>query len=273
MVMPSPERPSLAPREDAAGVLATPGLSLKWAEAPWDTAVLGYPVLQISELKLHGPSAAEDLSRFEMARDRLGAGLVSCRLPHECLRESFLLETRGFRFIEMAYMPELANLRDRILHGETGLGIRPAEEGDLPALLHIAGTAFQSERFHMDPRLDAGLGDERYRRWVQSSFSHPRQRLYAVSDQGELVAFFIIEMLPDGTCYWHLNAVAPDKQGRGYGRRAWLAMLGQARAAGAQRVRTCIVARNHRVLNLYARLDFRFPPPLMTFHWVRAAQS
>ncbi|MHB8810247.1 MAG: GNAT family N-acetyltransferase [Desulfobulbaceae bacterium] len=271
--MPGPEHSSRALREDAAGVVATPGLSLEWAEAPWDTAVFGYPVLQISQIKVLGPSAAGDLSRFEAVRDSLGAGLVSCRLPHECLRESFLLETRGFRFIEMVYMPELDNLRDRGLHRETGLGIRPAEEGDLPALLHIAGTAFRSERFHMDPRLDAGLGDERYRRWVQSSFSHPHQRLYAVSDQGQLVAFFITEMLPDGTCYWHLNAVASDKQGRGYGRRAWLAMLAQAGAAGAQRVRTCIVARNHRVLNLYARLDFRFPPPLMTFHWVRTAQS
>jgi len=46
-------------------------------------------------------------------------------------------------------------------------------------------------------------------------------------------------------------------------------MLHQAREAGAQRVRTCIVARNHRVLNLYAGLGFRFPPPQMTFHWVK----
>jgi RimJ/RimL family protein N-acetyltransferase len=84
-----------------------------------------------------------------------------------------------------------------------------------------------------------------------------------------LVAFFVTELLPDGTCYWHLNAVAPGVQGKGYGLRAWLTMLRHARDSGARRVRTSIAARNHRALNLYARLGFRFSPPLMTFHWVR----
>ena len=65
-----------------------------------------------------------------------------------------------------------------------------------------------------------------------------------------------------------INAVAPGAQGQGYGWRAWQAMLAQAHLEGAERVRTAIVARNHRVLNLYARLGFRFPAPLMTFHWV-----
>ena len=99
---------------------------------------------------------------------------------------------------------------------------------------------------------------------------HPSQRLHVIRDGSLLAAFFVTERLADGTCYWHLNAVTPDAQGKGYGRRAWLAMLHQAQGDGAQRVRTSIVARNHRVLNLYARLGFRFPPPLMTFHWVRS---
>jgi RimJ/RimL family protein N-acetyltransferase len=46
-------------------------------------------------------------------------------------------------------------------------------------------------------------------------------------------------------------------------------MLVQAKRAGAKRVRTSVVARNNRVLNLYARLGFRFSQPKMTFHWVR----
>jgi GNAT superfamily N-acetyltransferase len=106
-------------------------------------------------------------------------------------------------------------------------------------------------------------------RLAKSSIGHPCQRLYVVREGHRLVSFFLTEMLPDGSCYWHLNAVAPDAQGQGYGRRAWLAMLDFAKVSGAKKVRTCIVARNHKVLNLYARLGFYFPPPLMTFHWVR----
>jgi hypothetical protein len=44
-------------------------------------------------------------------------------------------------------------------------------------------------------------------------------------------------------------------------------MLEVARSAGAARVQTCITARNTPVLNLYSHLGFRFPEPLMTFHW------
>ena len=265
--------PNRANRKDGEGVVDSTDLHLKWVEAPWDTAVFGFPVLQISRMEVRGPAASGAMSIFEEARDRLGAGLVSCRMPHDRLKESMLLEDHGFRFIEMLYMPEFDNLADIELPKErAGIDVGLVGEGDLRALVEIAGSAFRNERFHVDPRLDSTLGDERYRRWVQTSLDHPHQRLYALRDGAQAVAFFLTEMLADGTCYWHLNAVSPQVQGQGYGRRAWQAMLHQAKEEGAQRVRTCIVARNFRVLNLYARLGFRFPPPLMTFHWVRDRQ-
>lgn len=266
--------PSHAKLKDAEGVVDTPDLYLEWTEAPWDTAIFGFPVLQINRMEVRGPSATSAMSAYEEARDRLGAGLVSCRMPHERLRESMLLEDHGFRFIEMAYMPELDDLAGiAALPEKTDINVGLAGESDLHALMEIAGSAFRNERFHVDPRLDPALGDERYRRWVQNSLDHPQQRLYVIRDGAQSIAFFLTEMLADGTCYWHLNAVSPQVQGQGYGRRAWQAMLHEAKVAGAQRVRTCIVARNFRVLNLYARLGFRFPPPLMTFHWVRGMQS
>lgn len=259
-------------RKGDSAVVDTPRVLIEWVEIPGDSDVFGFPVLQIGRLEVRGTSAGTDMARFEAARDRIGAGLVSCRLSHDCLQESMLLEGHGFRFIEMVYQPELEDLRGRDLGDASALDVALADGALLPELEAIAGNAFRNERFHVDPRLDSAMGDERYRRWVRNSLSHPTQRLYAVRDGQRVVAFFVTEMYADGSCYWHLNAVATDAQGQGYGRRAWLAMLNQAREAGAARVRTCIVARNHRVLNLYARLGFRFPPPLMTFHWVREAR-
>jgi len=150
-----------------------------------------------------------------------------------------------------------------------GLSIRAATQEDLPAVIEMAGQAFVNERFHVDPRLPSALGDLRYQNWVRSSVGHAVQQLHVVHDSGVLVAFFVIEILSDGCCYWHLNAIAPGLQGRGYGRRAWLAMIAQAWANGAGRIKTTIVVRNNRVLNLYSGLGFRFSRPAMTFHWVR----
>ena len=254
---------------DAAGHLDTPSLGLEWSEAPWDSALFGFPVLQIGRMEVLGPAADRDFAAFEACRDRIYSGLVSCRLSHERLRESMLLEAHGFRFIEMVYHPEMDGLQARDLGPRTGPTVARADAQDLPAVEEIAGHAFHNERFHVDPRLDPRIGDRRYQNWARSSIAHASQELYCVRDQDQVVAFFVTEMLADGTCYWHLNAVAPEAQGKGVGWIAWRAMLHQARDAGAERVRTCIAARNHRVLNLYGRLGFRFSPPEMTFHWVR----
>lgn len=247
----------------------TPSLSMAWSETPWDTVATGYPVWQITHLDVREGGADVAMNDFEDARDRSGVGLVSCRLPHARLTESMLLEQHGFRFIEMLYQPELALVSGESGAGGAPLSVRHALERDLPAVADIAGRAFANERFHMDPRLGPEMGNQRYRNWVRSSFAHPTQRLYVLSDGAKLVAFFVTEMQAGGICYWHLNAVAPEAQGLGYGRRAWQTMIRQAADAGAKRIRTSIVARNERVLNLYARLGFRFPAPLMTFHWVR----
>lgn len=254
---------------DASGVLVRPNLSLEWSEAPWDSVLFGFPVLQIGRIEVRGPGADKEFAEFEAFRDRLKSGLVSCRLSHDRLRESMLLEEHGFRFIEMVYHPEIVDLQSKDLGAPPRLTVSRAESSDLPAVQEIAETVFRNERFHVDPRLDPDIGDRRYRNWATSSFNHPSQQLHCIRDEQRVMAFFVTEMLSDRTCYWHLNAVAPDAQGQGNGRMAWRAMMHQARDAGAKRIRTCIAARNHRVLNLYCGLGFRFSPPEMTFHWVR----
>lgn len=251
--------------------ISTPVLLMAWSLAPWDEAVCGFPVVQITNMQVLGPNASADMLQFEQARDAIGAGLVGCRLQHDRLAESMLLEDHGFRFIEMIYAPELA-LTNFDTDNKFGLlSVRRASADDLPTLLEIARTAFNNERFKMDPRLDPGISDQRFQNWVASSLHHAAQELYVISDGVRIVAFFVTELLSDGTCYWHLNAVAPDAQGQGYGRRVWLSMLNLAAKSGTKRVRTSIAARNHRVLNLYARLGFTFLPPSMTFHWVRTS--
>ncbi|MBK8535842.1 MAG: hypothetical protein IPL59_12375 [Candidatus Competibacteraceae bacterium] len=46
-------------------------------------------------------------------------------------------------------------------------------------------------------------------------------------------------------------------------------MLRYHQERGQDVVMTTISARNVSVLNLYTKLNFRFLPPEMTFHWVR----
>jgi GNAT superfamily N-acetyltransferase len=182
--------------------------------------------------------------------------------------ESMLLESAGFRFVEMVCQPVLEAVGTLALPPHIPLDVALCTPDDVAAVEAIAGTAFGHERFHADPRLPPGIGDARYRNWARNSATHPRQRIHVLREAGRPVAFFVTEALEDGTTYWHLNAVAPGAQGRGIGRRAWLTMIARAAHEGATRVRSSIVMRNLRVLNLYASLGFRFEAPSMTFHWV-----
>lgn len=248
--------------------LDKPSLKLLAGAVPWDSAVFGFPVAQIHTLDLIEPiGATSEYDAFRRWLDAEGIRIVSCRLPHDRLRESMFLESHGFRFVEMVLHPKIDNIQALDLP-EENLTVASASKADVPELAEIAERAFSHERYHVDPRLNRKLADVRYGRWVKNSLDHLTQRLLKITDGGRLLAFFLVE-LQDRSAYWHLTAVAPEWQGRGYGLRIWQAMIRHHRAEACQQVATTISARNVAVLNLYAKLNFRFTPPEMTFHWVR----
>jgi GNAT superfamily N-acetyltransferase len=237
---------------------------------PWDAQAFGFPVAMISRIEVgkNIKAAEQGYADFQAWLAAHGARIASCRLPHDRIADSMFLESRDFRFIEMVLHPQLDCSQQRSIPGGA-LAILPATAPDLPALEAIAEAAFHTERYHVDPRLDAALANRRYGRWVRGSLDHPAQRLLKVEADGQIVAAFIVEAGQGGQVYWHLTAIAPAFQGKGFGRRVWLSMLERHRNEGAALVTTTISARNVRVLNLYSKLAARFLPPQMTFHWVK----
>lgn len=249
--------------------LSRPGLELHARLAPWDSEPFGFPVGEITHIEvLAQESAALEINTFWEWASRKDLGIISCRLPEHCLSQTMFLEAQGFRFIEMVLRPRFENpgawpAPERLLM------VQPASEADVPVMQAIVANAFSHERYHVDPRLNHQLADRRYCRWVENSFRHPSQRLIKILDGADIVGVFIIEERADGETYWHLTAIAPQFQGQGYGRLVWLTMLDYHLPRGGKRVTTTISARNIRVLNLYSRLNARFLPPKMTFHWVK----
>lgn len=253
--------------------MSSASLRLSAELVPWDTAAFNVPVAQISAIELPGTDGASQAWGTFMAwLDARGVNFVSCRLGHSALAESMFLEQHGFRFVEMVLHPYVM-LEGYEAIQDLPLKVEHAVADDLPLLRRIAEVAFSHERYHMDPRIDKRLADLRYGRWVEQTLHHPLQRLFKLSEGGETVALFITEdrLTEDRRTeiYWHLTAIAPCHQGRGYGRRAWLTMLSRHQAQGAVKVSTTIAARNCSVLNLYSQLRFRFAEPEMSFHWVR----
>jgi GNAT superfamily N-acetyltransferase len=249
--------------------IGSASLDLEASVVPWDCAAFGFRVAQIYQISVHsGPDAAAEYLSFQRWCEGGQIDLTACRLRHDKLQESMFLERHGFRFIEMVLHPSLAGLQARSIK-EDSLSVSRAAVEDLPRLQGIAERAFGHERYHVDPRVDRSRADLRYANWVRGSLDDERQNLFKVMDGHDVVGLFITENKNSSDVYWHLTAVSPDFQGRGYGRRAWNAMLRLHQSEGCDRVTTTISARNVAVLRLYGQMGFDFLPPEMTFHWFR----
>jgi RimJ/RimL family protein N-acetyltransferase len=182
------------------------------------------------------------------------------------------LEGHGFRFVETVYGPRLDKL-EGIGRPRHELQISKAGPGDLPSIQEIASAAFTTGRFLLDWRLPPELSSRRYASWVQTSFYAPRQTVLKAEADGDLVGFFIAELRPDRSVYWHLTAIAPKWQGQGMGLSLWKTMLHGHRAEGAAAVETTISGHNVAAMNLYARLGFSFGSAQTTFHLLRGPVS
>jgi len=246
------------------------GTAFRCSLNPWDSEIFGFPVALVER---RSAVAAVQSDHFPaplsnwLAKHRVR--VASCRLPCTLLRESMRLEEAGFRFIEVVLHPCMDRLQQRRLNAG-GLQVREARGTVLAGIADMAAGAFGNERYHTDPRLDTALANARYAQWVLNSAKAAHTRVLGIFDDAELVAFFVCKDSAAGRVEWLLTAVAPTRQGQGVGLRAWQTMLAWHQSQGRETIVTTIASRNVRVLNLYAKLGFRFLPPEMTFHWVAA---
>lgn len=234
---------------------------------PWDSKIQGYPVAEIDHLEVIDARGAED--QFEIFVnwcDSQEIQFCNCRIRHDQLSESFFLQQQGFRFIELNYRPVLQDL-DQLNLAANAIVIEPAKTEDQEFLAQMAGRIFKHGRFHQDPALGPEVGNQRYKIWLINSFSHPGQFIYKCLESDEIVGFFVVEYPGENSCYWSLIGLAPGLGGRGMGARVWRAMMRFHQDEGMKSIVTSISSHNSAVLNLYAKLGFRFPLPKVTFHW------
>lgn len=253
--------------EYATRSIRTAALQLDYFLVPWDTEILGVPVAQISELRVtDAAAAAGDYEEFVRWCTREKIALCSCRVPAERVADCLFLEERGFRWIELNYLPRLEELQARSWTTDT-LRVVPATANDREPLAEMAAQVFRHGRFHQDPRIDPALGDRRYRAWMLNAFERPTQCVLKCLLDGTVVGFFVVESPQPGERFWSLTGLAPGLQGRGLGKRVWQTMLQHHRCEGVHTVSTSISSHNMPVFNLYVALGFRFPAPSATLQW------
>jgi RimJ/RimL family protein N-acetyltransferase len=235
---------------------------------PWDSITFGYPCAQITMFKCHTTSNLNSIiSDFFSWINDLGIKHITCRIPIEDTDEIIALQKIGFFFIETVIHPVHSNILS-IADVTTHLSITPADHLDIDRIAEIAECAFNNERYHADSHVSSELANKRYGNWVRGVFQHPStQVLYKINNNAGIVGFFIIEESAQCHAYWHLTAIHPSIQGLGLGELAWRSVMNMHKLSNISAVRTTITSKNTRVMNLYAKLGFRFENPEVTFHY------
>ncbi len=241
--------------------------------APWDSEIFGCSVAAISIIDVKKIASAQNqFEQFKIWISDNSIQIVSSRLSHEQIDVSMFLERNNFRFVEMVLHPLAKDLQNfPVTH--TDMFVEPVIQSELLSVISMAERSFSFERYHIDPRIDSQLANLRYGRWIRNSFYDSKQELLKVMlSDGHIVAFFVVENRNDSSVYWHLTAVNPDYQGKKLGYNIWMTMINYHKTIGMDSIFTTISARNTPVLNLYSKLNFRFTPPEMTFHWIKSDQ-
>jgi ribosomal protein S18 acetylase RimI-like enzyme len=129
-------------------------------------------------------------------------------------------------------------------------------------IMECARESFSDDRFHMDPNCHKELADLRFFNWAKDLIDNPEVEIY-IAVLGEDVVGFLAQK--QGNLI--LAGFMSSYTGKGLGEFLWLESLSNMMTHGLEHATTRISANNVAVLNLYARLGFKFRNPAAMFHY------
>lgn len=174
-----------------------------------------------------------------------------CRISHNST-------LHAFRTDRQAWLPR----RSRNSELEIGL-LERTSATEQAAVSRIAGESFNSDRFHLDPNCPPGAADRRYVLWVEDLLRSDAT-FHLIRCRGEIIGFLVRtgqRLL--------LAGFARKYAMSGLGDFFWLSVLDAMASDGIELATTQISANNLPVLNMYARLGFKFRDATALFHYWR----
>ena len=253
-----PEGRELLIVEDGKSVVG----AVAFGSQAFESAELEMPVARIDRIACWGDEEALDaLVAACLARLRVpGTHLVSCRVAEADRVVLQVLQDAGFAVIECL----LTLGRPIGAAGAMPEGIALASADDAGACAEIAGRAFACDRFHGDPAIADQAADRLKAAWARNDCAGRADATMVARDGGRIVGFNAC-LLSDARAVIDLIAVAPDAQGRGWGRKLVEGALVH-HASKATEMRVGTQSRNLASLALYQACGFKVAQSALTLH-------
>lgn len=248
-------------------------------KAPWETRCLGREGFMLNEDWLPVFDAQTLSGEIARARDEHGNIFISARVSKQRHAIIPAIQREGFYFVEQTLDPHLTFEKSDVLkrfnadpmsfvpsrYHDKNLRVMLMNKND-PVLqskiMECARESFSDDRFHMDPTCPKELADLRFFNWAKDLIDNPEVEIY-IAVLGEDVVGFLAQK--QGNLI--LAGFMSSYTGKGLGEFLWLESLSNMMTHGLEHATTRISANNVAVLNLYARLGFKFRNPAAMFHY------
>ena len=251
---------------------------------PWEERNLGVAAFGLGEDWLDRMDGEALHACLAAKAAECGRFFVQARVRIDT-RSTRVLEQNGFYLVEATVCPHTvldrnSALRDFLSDPGSFLPDRyalddlqtdrldKAEAGLCAAVRQIAGESFTNDRFHADHNCARSVADKRFIYWIDDLLGDPAVAFDIMFLEGRPVAFMARKA--DNLI---LAGFAKKYSGAGLGDYFWLHALRQVKAEGLNRAHTLISVCNIPVLNLYARLGFKFREPCATFHYWKQLEN
>ena len=225
-----------------------------------DSEVLGRPVLDIADF-----DRSCDFAAFETEYlNREFPIYVTCKVPAEEIADVHALEDHGFRFVEfqMRLRGTLRKTYDTSGYDYTYSPVTGSH--DLEAVLDLASSIFEHDRFSRDPFFQEWKGinvsGERYRRYVLKSFEAGDECVYKLVDNAtrEIVGFNTYRILTPESALLLIGGVRNQEKTCGVGAIIDYCVLNELKRKGVRWFHTHVSGSNYPIINLEVRgMGFR----------------
>jgi len=211
--------------------------------SPWDSRIFGMPTFEIF-----------DATQQELQEACAEPGHYTVRVSP--LQSKQQLHETSFYYCDTLIQPYCTPTSFRAFHDAAATFSQ-----DLPIdeLLPICATAFKHDRFHKDFKLQPAWADLRYCNWLRDL--HAAHKVSGLLYQQQLAGFMAVD-----ENLLVLHALAPGFMGKGLAKFLWTPVCESLFAQGHAEITSSISVSNVPVLNLYARLGFKFREPVDLYH-------
>jgi len=228
-------------------------------ELPWDSTFFGFSIGRISGGR---PSSAELSEAISECRSR-GIRCAYLLCAADAVESVTFAIRQGFRLVDIR-----VTLDSKVSAAHAGVpGTRLATSEDLPALVGLAGPAFERSRFFVDGRFPRERVEALFARWITRDLESADGVVAVVERDGRIAGFASALMAPDRTAQVGLVGVASEFRGLRVGRQAVAGLMTLVAGRGVERVRVVTQGCNRGALRLYEECGFRMSSVETWLHW------